>query len=202
MRGFIEIPNVQDVGLFGAYEDEDIEWLVLDKQDGKALLISRCILEAVPYNEENKSVTWETCTLRSWLNNDFINKAFTSTERSKIQSTTLSNPDNSKYGTEGGNDTTDKIFLLSIDEVNKYFGPECKNIIISLSKRAWGTEYAEKTRLLVNDENGSSSWWLRSPGSSADCAAYISYGGGKDGECSVDCTYYGVRPALWIDLNS
>lgn len=65
----------------------------------------------MPYNEENKSVTWETCTFRTWLNDKFLNTAFTSTEQVVIKNTTVVNDDNPEYGTEGGENTTDKMYL-------------------------------------------------------------------------------------------
>lgn len=101
-----------------------IEWLVLARDGSKALLISRYGLDAQPYNTTNSEVTWETCTLRTWLNSTFYNKAFSSAEQAAILTT---NVDNSKYqcysgwSTNGGNNTQDKVFLLSYAEANKYF---------------------------------------------------------------------------------
>lgn len=102
-----------------------IEWLVLARDGNKALLISRYGLDAQPYNKDNTSVTWETCTLRTWLNGMFYNKAFSSAEQAAILTT---NVDNSKsqcysgWNTSGGNNTQDKVFLLSYAEASKYFG--------------------------------------------------------------------------------
>lgn len=80
------LPNVEvgDTIEFGEYEQdnksdkEPIEWNVLDIQDNKALIISKYGLDAKKYNEEYQSVTWENCTLRKWLNEDFYNEAFSS----------------------------------------------------------------------------------------------------------------------------
>lgn len=74
---------------FGKYEQdnntsngkEKIEWLVLEVKDGKALVISKYALDCKPYNTSSTNVTWETCSLRNWLNNDFINSAFSATEK-------------------------------------------------------------------------------------------------------------------------
>ena len=124
--------SVGDIIIFGSYEQDNvtsngkeaIEWEVLDVQDGEALIISKYALDAKPYNQELQSVTWETCTLRKWLNDDFYNTAFSSADKLKIQSTTLINVDNPYYGTEDGNNTVDKVFLLSVDEAIKYYAPE------------------------------------------------------------------------------
>ena len=110
---FVIIPNKKvndflknnfEVGgtvVFGDYHGE-IEWLVLDKQEDKALLISKYCLDAKPYNEKYEPVTWETCTLRQWLNGDFINEIFSGAEKAVICDTYLQNPDNPEYGTEIG----------------------------------------------------------------------------------------------------
>ena len=75
--------TVGNVVTFGHYEQdadesngpEPIEWIVLDVQDGKALLLSKYVLDAKPYYTEGTDITWETCTLRTWLNNYFLNNA-------------------------------------------------------------------------------------------------------------------------------
>ena len=103
--------QVGDTVRFGSYEQDNdkdngseaIEWLVLDKQDGKLLLLSKDALDAKPYNEEFKDVTWETCTLRSWLNDTFYSTAFSTAEQGLIATARVKNEDNPKYGTEGGN---------------------------------------------------------------------------------------------------
>lgn len=179
--GFYEQDNNQDNG------QEEIEWLVLDKQGNKAMLISKYGLDYKKYNEKKADVTWETCTLRKWLNNEFINEAFTDEQKNKILTTYVKAEKNPEYDTNPGNDTEDKIFLLSVPEVEWYFksndARQCKL-----------TSYA--------DSNGAhNSWWLRSPGNSQNCAALISYDGsvfycGTPVDISLDC----VRPALWVNL--
>lgn len=93
-----------------------IEWLVLARDGNKALLISRYGLDAQKYNTINTGVTWEKCTLRTWLNNAFYNKAFNSAEQTAILITNVDNSKNQCYSgwsTSGGNNTQDKVFLLS-----------------------------------------------------------------------------------------
>lgn len=180
---------------FGNYHGA-VEWLVLDKKDGKALLISKYCLDAKEYdkNENNESVTWETSTLRQWLNSCFINEAFTDEEKALICDTYLQNPDNPEYGTDGGNDTTDKVFLLSIDETSKYLSDK-------IVRKAEATDYAKDKGIFVSEENGKSWWWMRSPGSDDLCASCMGNDGFAhgDGQMIEDRTC-GVRPAMWVNI--
>ena len=126
------LPFMNDEGymVFGAYEQdgdetngpEAIEWEVLEKNENGIFLVSRYVLDAQPYNTEETDVTWESSTLRSWLNGEFLNKAFTSGEQAVIRMTDLENPDYPKLGIPGGNNTSDRIFLLSADEVISHTG--------------------------------------------------------------------------------
>lgn len=171
---------------------EPIEWLVLEKKENKVLLISKYGIEYSAYHETDEEVTWEICDLRSWLNNDFLSNSFSEQEKNMILNTRVHTNDNSKYGTSGGNDTIDKIFLLSIEEVEKYF----KN---DEDKVCCVTEYCKEFHGCWEDH--STWWWLRSSGNDQGRAAYgfgfISYGGAH-----VNDDYGCVRPALWINLKS
>ena len=118
--------EIGDVVSFGSYEQdadmtngpEPVDWLVLDKKDGKVLILSKYGLDCKPYHSSgNKDVTWESCTLRTWLNHDFLNTAFTAEERTLIACTTLVNEDSPV----GGSGTDDYVFLLSVDELMEYF---------------------------------------------------------------------------------
>ena len=192
-----------DLITFGRYEQdnnlsngaEPIEWQVLDVQDGQALVISRYGLDAKLYNEEiDVSVTWETSTLRKWLNGEFYETAFRPEEKVRIQQVTNENPDNPEYGTKGGNRTQDRIFLLSIDEVNKYFAS-------NEPRKCWATEFAKENGAIVHDNYGTSWWWLRSPGILGVCASYVNIGGsvGVIGNYVIDGTAV-ARPAFWLNL--
>ena len=140
---------VGDYVFFGKYPFEadgtewPIEWEVLANDGKKALLITKYGIDNVKYNEEDEDTTWETSSIRQWLNGTFINIAFNPLEQSKILATTVITADNvgesfdKKYHTKGGNDTTDKIFLLSLEEAKKYLRPR-ENVYtreISLSHR-------------------------------------------------------------------
>lgn len=198
----IETPRVGSYVTFGSYEQdgnhsngqEPIEWLVLDVlNDGSALLISEYALDCVPYNENNSSVTWETCTLRDWLNNEFFNSAFSPDEQQRIQERTLSNSNNGYYGTGGGKGTRDKVFCLSIDEVRKYFSDdndrECKP-----------TDYTATKNTLIY--KGICWWWLRSPGNNNFSAAAVTYHGAISsyGEL-VKNGRTGVRPVILVQFS-
>ncbi len=175
------------VGKIVRFADED--WRVIDRSGNRLLLISEKNIADKEYNKSNDNVTWETCTLRKWLNNDWLSSAFSDGERAMIEETTVKNPDNPEYGTKGGNDTVDKVFLLSIDEANKYF-------------------------LSDADRMNGSWWWLRSPGHGQGMVACVygnggvysggnyEYRGGRidtDGY-SVNRSDNGVRPAMWIKV--
>ena len=97
---------------------EPIKWRVLSVDGNDAFLLADQNLDAKPYNEEDTDVTWATCTLRTWLNGTFLNTAFTSAEQTAIKNTTVVNEDNPYYGTEGGVNTIDKVYLLSIAEAS------------------------------------------------------------------------------------
>lgn len=206
-----EINSLQigDIYIFGTYEQdndvsngkEEIEWQVLAKEDYRVLLISKYALDCVQYNSEWEDVTWETCTLRKWLNETFINSAFNSDEQALIPETNVSADKNPKYSTNPGNATKDKIFLLSISEVNKYFLSDDERMCAA-------TDYAKAQGAYISDDNtvggkGACWWWLRSPGHSQHHAADV-YSAGSVYRYG-DLVNYGrgsVRPALWITLES
>ena len=186
---------------FGNYpQDKDgtekpIEWIVMKKEGNQVLLLSKYVLDAKPYNKEWEDVTWETSDIRQWLNNEFYTTAFNKAEKAKIQTSLIKNEDNSKYGTNGGNDTEDKVFLLSEKETETLFSNKEERI-------AKATEYATKSGVYVNEEKAAC-WWLRSPGYDSDDAAEVDGSGwvGGDGS-SVYYDYDGVRPALHLNLQS
>ena len=186
---------------FGNYpQDKDgtekpIEWIVMKNEGNQVLLLSKYVLDAKPYYEEVEEVTWETSDIRQWLNNEFYTTAFNKSEKAKIQTSLIKNEDNSENGTSGGNDTEDKVFLLSEKEAETLFSNDEERI-------AKATEYAEKSGVYVNEEKAVL-WWLRSPGCSRDYAAEVSYYGwiNRSG-CDVNSYDVGVRPALHLNLQS
>ena len=192
--------KVGDTVSFGRYpQDKDggvkpIEWTVMKKEENKVLLLSKYVLDERPYNKKFEEVTWETSDIRRWLNSDFYITAFNDIEQSKIADTLVRTENNPKHGTAGGNDTEDKVFLLSIEEVESFF-------INDGERKAKTTKYAEKACFLMNDERYAW-WWLRSPGYCGYSAVGVlnSYGWVIREGFSVDYDGDGVRPALWLNL--
>lgn len=205
---YVIIPAIAPVGSlikYGKYEQdndssngiEDIEWIILAKDDNKMLVISDKAIDCKPYNTSSANITWETCSLRNWLNNDFINSAFSATEKTMISSVKVSADKNPDYDTDAGNDTEDKVFLLSIEEANRYFKYDSERQCVS-------TEYAKANGAYTYEIDGASNcfWWLRSQGGYSNKSASVvnsdgtvsKYGNAVDD--NRDC----VRPAMWISL--
>ena len=200
-----KICQVGDYIKFGTYEQDNdasngkeaIEWLVLEAQNDKVLIISKYGLDCQLYDKNTavKNSTWETCTLRKWLNEEFINVAFTESEKLLIPAVTVSADRNPEYDTNPGNPTEDKVFLLSINEVNRYFGSD-------EARQCQLTEYADVSGAWKSD-SGDCWWWLRSSGLDQQRVAVVTSDGSiYEGGGSVSCNYYTVRPALWVDWGS
>ena len=202
--------KVGDTYTFGAYEQDNstsngkeaIEWTVLDKDGMSLLLISKQALDCQQYNTSYTDVTWESCSLRKWMNGTFLNKAFNAEEQAQIQNTTVSADKNPEYNTNPGNATTDKVFLLSINEVEKYFNSD-------EARKCAPTAYAKAQGAYTSDSYKTASgaatcwWWLRSPGCYQDIAASVNDDGSVSyGGYCVDYVGDAVRPALWINLDS
>ncbi len=195
----IMVCEVGDIITYGRYEQdnnesngrENIEWIVLDVKDGKALVLSLCGLEWQQYNTTDEEVTWETCTLRQWLNNEFLDSSFVEGEKEMICTTTVSPVGNRDDSTE------DKVFLLSEREANKYedYYIKCE-----------GTEYtdANSKATVVDDPtidmsrvlDYDSAWCRSGAGNTATEIATLTIGW----DVSVD-GYSLVRPAMWIELS-
>ena len=182
---------------------QPIKWRVLSVNGNDAFLLADQNLDAEqPYNEERADVTWATCTLRTWLNDTFLNTAFTSAEQAVIKNTTVVNDDNPNYGTEGGENTADKVYLLSLAEASNTAYGFCRNYSASETREAKNTAYvAGKAWMHLVGE--AEYWELRSPGcrsyyaSIVDCAGYV-YDEGYD----VDHDGCAIRPALHLNLSS
>ena len=200
---------------FGYYEQdadlsngpEPIEWLVLeyDAANNRALLLSRYGLDAKPYNKKSRGITCENCSLCAWLNNDFMNKAFNSTDREVILTMKVDNSSEQGYsgwGGNGGNNTQDKVFLLSFAEVHKYLGVNNTESPRRVAPTAYAINQGASTDFYKTaDGQAAGWWWLRSPGGFQDTAAHVDNAGALNiGRVDLDggC----VRPALWVNLNS
>ena len=193
------------------------DWLVLDVRGNRALVISEYVLFYRRYHHTLESFTWETSDIRRYLNNDFFNR-FSSQDQARIALMTVINNNNQWYGTPGGSNTTDRIFLMSIDEVLRYFGDSdltAQGAAMAGRERwdnqprwpEWGIylvgihdQYSE-ARIARSLRGPAAGWWLRSPGESPNSAAVV----GDSGLLYVIGAYavmtQGVRPALWLYLD-
>ncbi|MBR2571189.1 MAG: hypothetical protein IKE30_03565 [Clostridia bacterium] len=213
------IPAVGDIIAFGRYpqtasgaDSTPVKWIVLDIRDNKALLLSKYGLDTKRYNDQHKEVTWETCTLRKWLNGEFMNNAFSADEQAKIASTVLRNPGETLFKKADGNDTDDRIFLLSYVEANLYFGvtglTAQNERVNNLKPRASVTEYAAARGAYSYSDyetaegEAAGAWWLRSPGYEYYYAALVDCDGTLWLNYDVDEDVISVRPAMWVKLES
>lgn len=220
--GNVDTVNVGDMITFGVYEQdndpsdkEDILWVVLDLDGDRILLLSKYILDSRVFQDNHPSrkmpskavpIKWADCTLRAWLNEDFIQTAFSVQAQELLCTTHLVTKKN--QGISGGPDTDDKVFLLSIQEVERYLSN-------AALRGAVKTEFAKKRSDVSREKLNW--WWLRSPGLYADCPAIVLDNGkykekftNPENGYSGETTWIGrgawydigVRPAVWIDLST
>ena len=197
--------NVPQTVEFGRYVqdksgvDAPIEWLILELTPYRALLISKYALDCKPYNTSKAEVTWESCTLRKWLNEDFFNTAFSDGEKAMIPTVTVSADENPDCDTDPGNATQDKVFLLSIPEASRYFknneARTCVPTACAIGNGAYTESYAK---------GGAATcwWWLRTPGEDQNLATgVLDEGSVYSSVDHVNSNILCVRPALWINLS-
>lgn len=180
--------------------DEIIEWVVLEKQGDKALVVSKYALSSFAYMSDESAtppITWEMSSVRKWLNGTFYEEAFSNNEKAIIETTTVTAAADPDYVTSIvlGNDTQDKVFLLSVDEVMKYFPTE--NDKLCQVTEVGEARYAEYYGY-VSDE-GNCFWWTRSQSSSSWSAMAVTAWGDFQSNHS-DTTDIAVRPAMWISI--
>ncbi|MBR5514919.1 MAG: hypothetical protein IKU52_01800 [Clostridia bacterium] len=168
-----------------------LKWKILDYKNGDYLLLTDVSVMCMPYNEVAGDTSWKECDIRNWLNTDFFDFAFTTSERERIA--------NTKLETSGGNEETvsDKVFLLSYSEVIKYL-PEKEDRLCG------ATGLTDKMGAF--SDNGNYGWWLRGAGDSADTACRVNMYGNvltnySASEGGVERTDYTVRPAIWVELD-
>jgi molybdate transport system substrate-binding protein len=221
--GTVKLSSIEGVGQrveFGTWRGKPIIWRVLTVEGGRALVVSEDILAVRQYDSLGirSSTTWAESDIRAWLNGEFLDTAFTAGEQRTIDLSKLSNPDNPDYGTEGGADTEDKVFLLSIDEANRYFSGNSDRIA-NLTLTEKDIQYLlgiYKDYGGINQENISAaenqmrnnylgksktfSWWLRSLGSNGSNAARVHGDGSVESVGNYVRNGDGIRPALWLNL--
>lgn len=213
--------ETMDTVIFGSYPQSDtsgkrkdpIEWIVVEDYGDSALLLSKYILDCKCYNDTNDYVSWENCTLRSWLNMTFYDKAFNSTEKNVIMTVPMSTPDYKWNPNDGsiytgygnslrnGKTTRDKVFCLNLDE---YLGNFLYDVNEEYNCNAMtsGTEYAKKNGLDDFYDWGQSGYWLRNcyqydTRQNTDLT-YATVGGNLYYASKVNHKGVGVRPAIWV----
>ena len=182
---------------FGHYEQdnntdngpEPIEWIILTQMGNHALLLSRNCLDAQYFNSKYGSAPWETCSLRNWLNDTFLNTAFTEEEQNLIFETSCSNALMDGYPgfkADGGKTTKDKIYLLSYKELLQF---------------ADGITIPDATEYAASKSDSASTWWLRSPGPD-NHAALVLHSSGELNYYPSDLNRMGVRPVISMKLEN
>ena len=153
----------------------DCKWIILDIKANQVLLMKKTAVPGMAYNDDFGDVTWNTSTLRQWLNSEFLDETFSQEERDNIILLNVKNSDNAVYNTDGGSDTQDYAYLLSIEEVEKY------NAQFPTFK---------------------SNSWLRSPGNIQSSAAFLSVNGSAmDYGYVTTSREIKVRPVLWFNID-
>ena len=202
----IKSANLGDSILFGDYEQdgnfdngkEMIEWVVLEKEEGSILVISKNVLDARAFNDTSGEVYWENCSLRSWLNGRFPDNAFSKENPSDVLSVSVENTRYPESEDEKEDieeivpetyETRDRLFLLSYDELSRYYPNESDRECIA-------SEYAIENGVRAGAD-GSCSWWLRTPGNDRTEVSYVwdQYGSVAS---SPQMIIQGIRPAMWL----
>ena len=192
--------------LFGSYEQdgdaangkEPIEWLVLARDGDKALLLSKYALDHqsfMPFYEPvTEPFTWESCSLRQWLNSTFLNAAFSAEEQRRLLTTTVITAPGGRKGSENPFTTEDRVFLLSDTEVYAYFSSEAATVTdytaYALSEDPWAGNATAPAPAI---------WWLRTTDGGNHPDSVYTRGGVGEGARSYEGEY--VRPVIWVDMS-
>ena len=185
--------QARDVIKLGKWYGEPMEWQVLHVKADKALLLSKYAFACRQYHTSFTNVTWESCYLRQWLNQDFFQLAFNEEEARFILNAKVPAEHNPDFDTNPGNDTYDKIFLLSVQEAQKYFANDEARI-------CYPKDHLKFEGAWLGD-NGACAWWLRTPGDNSHYAAGVFHVGCiRYNGFDVNYANLTVRPALWYKL--
>lgn len=228
MKQNLKNANVGELITFGVLDNEEyLQWKVLDKEEGKILVILDSLITVKPFNnttsDENKrifDITWAMSDLRSWMNNELCSEIFNDFEMGCILDTNVVTPPGTKADFRtgefraGGEDCVDKLFCLSYDEVSRYMtyadGRIPPNYIYTISRYENGMLYTDEiirevpgTEYRPESGVGSSrtnEWWLRTPGNMSSFMQYIDSNGEIDEQgTSADNENVGIRPAMWLN---
>lgn len=209
--------SIDAVVTFGNYEQdnnesnglEPIAWVYADNYDGYAVLVSYYGLDEQPYNTEQTEITWENCSLRKWLNEDFYNIAFNDEEKEMMSPINLQNPGNSKHNIEGGNDTLDSVWMLcdlDIERIKNYSMTKAYKLLVEEADGEIETTAYVQSKEKPNPyaREGSEpetykkieAYWLRMPGNDLSKAA-VGWDDSNFGEISSDVSLnHVVRPVI------
>ncbi len=202
---------------------EPVKWRVLEANGSSALVVADVALDDQCYDTDGANVTWETCSVRSWLNGygagsnqpgtdfsskNFFDAAFSSAQKSAVLQTAVANADNQYYGTDGGSDTSDRVFLLAESDV---FGSSAtrhgfasNHYTLDEARRCRTSDYALAMGTELSSSPGYENcfWWLRSPGYYQSSAAYVNNDGSVNRFGNIVFDNRAVRPALNLNLTS
>lgn len=198
--------RVGDTIIFGTYEQdnttakaEKIEWLVLAKDDDRILVLSQYGLDSECYNKTYKAVTWETSSIRSWLNEGFYKDAFTTEEQKLILLSRLNPGDSPDKSCDHGTATEDYLFLLSWEEVQTYIK---ENALIDTNNTLLcrPTIYAANEKGAYKNGNGYGWWWLRTSANRNFSAYSINSDSSTANNGTVNSINASIRPAMWLSI--
>lgn len=195
----------------GYFQYEPIKWRILSvSADGSdAFVIADKVIDVASYYHDNGvEITWEKSDIRTWLNEAFWGMAFTAEEQEAVKTTDVATADNQWSGESGGNDTKDKIYLPSLEEMlNTAYGFS-NDVAEGNTRKITVTDYAGKGGTPFKPADGFMSYWLRSPGTAKGCPAQVGHWG--KGEILTEpsmmlekaASYLGVRPVMHVDLRN
>ncbi|MBR5543094.1 MAG: hypothetical protein IKU65_03250 [Oscillospiraceae bacterium] len=202
--------DVGDTVTFGTYEQDNneengkeaIEWTVLSKEENRVLLLSKYVIDCIPFNNElQEGIIWEDSSIREWLNSDFISTAFSEKEAAKIEETENVNDPVSDYRIPEMPSTKEKVFFISINEIYEYF-PRDTDTVFREESIAFPTEYAKEKGVELR-RDGAVMWWLREStvdGRFGACADDLGKRFHRGRE--MDRTDVGIRPAMWLTIEN
>ncbi len=204
---------VGDVVVFGTYEmdgdtangNEPIEWLVLDKSGDSLFVISLYAVASRVFTEgTDTAVIWETSSIRSWLNGEFYNAAFSTEEQAVVKTTTVVAEKNPRYEKlDAGKDTQDKLFLLSLQEAEQYFKDNAARACSPSKAVLAGGGFTLSVKPWYSDLSYACKWWLRNPGMNGTSVAYVDKSGSfnYNGDRGNYNNTTSIRPAMWLSVN-
>lgn len=191
--------EVGDIVCFGAYEQdgnmsngkEDLTWRVMDKQEGKLLLLSEYGISKQTYHHKQEAVTWESCNLRYWLNDSFYYSAFGEEEQARILAETVPADSHPEFASNAGRDTQDKVSIPSLSDFMSFYADPREGICPATAQAEYEGAF---------EENGGCWYWLRTPGEADDTAVSVNSDGGLDHATRVNGINGCVRPMIWVSF--